>query len=376
MYGRRVKEEGARKVKEQINISAEVAFIWQSAETLRDTYKPHQYQDIILPFVVLRRIESVLLEKRDEVEEKNKSGLSKLGEVERKKIIATQVTSSIGFDNKSNFTFKLLASEKDTAIKENFKSYINGYTDNIRIILEKFGIPYVGADGFTMSLTLDKIMTKKMLKTEGIPTPHFMPLDRIGDLMNLDHLKFPLIAKLRWEGTSKGISDKSVVKDEKELKEQVGFLFNTYDNSPIILEELVVGSEFTVPIVGNDPAEVFPPVQVSICDKLDIGDMIYTFQRITNTELKYVCPAKIDKEMDRRLRELALKTYQAVDCKDFGRVDFRVDRKGDPYVLEINPLPSLSDEDVFTLSPKVVGYDFNEIINKIINAALKRYQIN
>ncbi len=139
MYGRRVKEEGAGKVKEQINISSEVAFIWQSAETLRDTYKPHQYQDTILPFVVLRRIESVLLEKRDEVEEKNKSGLSKLGEVECKKIIATQVTSSIGFDNKSKFTFKLLASEKDTAIKDNFKSYINGYTDNIRIILEKFG---------------------------------------------------------------------------------------------------------------------------------------------------------------------------------------------------------------------------------------------
>jgi len=246
----------------------------------------------------------------------------------------------------------------------------------VPVVLEKFGIPYVGADGFTMCLTLDKVMTKKMLIAEKIPTPHYMPISKIQDLMNLDHLRFPLIAKLRWEGTSKGLSDKSVVGNVQELNDQVHYLFNTYDNSPVILEELITGAELTVPIVGNESAEALPPVQVSIQDKLDLGEMIYTFERVSSTDLKYVCPAQIDKKLDNELRQLALKTYHAVDCKDFGRVDFRVDRNGNPYVLEINPLPSLSDEDVFTMSPQVAGYDFNTIINKIIDAALKRYGIS
>ena len=131
---------GLIKMKEQINIQAEVDFIWNSAEIIRDTYKKHQSQDIILPFVVLRRIESVLLEKRNEITQKMKSGLSKLNDKDGKKIISAQVLSSIGFDNTSKWTFKALISEKDSAIKENFKNYINGFTDNIKNILDKFGI--------------------------------------------------------------------------------------------------------------------------------------------------------------------------------------------------------------------------------------------
>ena len=126
-------------MKEQINISAEVSFIWQSAEILRDTYKAHQYQDIILPLVVLRRMECVLLEEKEKIKEKLKE-LNKLSEKDAKKIIDTKILASLKFNNLSNFTFKTLASEKDSNIKDNFKSYINSFTDNIKKILENFGI--------------------------------------------------------------------------------------------------------------------------------------------------------------------------------------------------------------------------------------------
>jgi len=246
----------------------------------------------------------------------------------------------------------------------------------VPVILERFGIPYVGADGFTMSLALDKVMTKKMLEKEGIPTPYYMAVNRIGDLVNLDHLRFPLIAKLRWEGTSKGLSDKSVAHNIDELDNQVRYLFNTYRNSAVVLEELIIGSEFTVPVIGNDPIQALAPAQVSIRDQLDLGEMIYTFQRaIDTTGLDYVCPAPISRDLDEKLRYLAIKTYRAVDCRDFGRVDFRVDKEDNPYVLEINPLPSLAEDDVFALSPKTEGLDYHAVINKIIEAALKRYQI-
>ena len=87
-----------------------------------------------------------------------------------------------------------------------------------------------------------------------------------------------MIVKLRNEGTSKGLSDNSVVHNKKELKKQSEFLFDRYDNSPLIIEKLITGKEITVPIIGNSPVEVFPSVQCSIKDQLDLGEMIYTYE--------------------------------------------------------------------------------------------------
>jgi len=241
----------------------------------------------------------------------------------------------------------------------------------VPIILETYGIPYIGSDGLTMSLALDKIMTKKILNAERIPTPHYLGISKMDDLINLDHMKFPMIVKLRNEGTSKGLSDNSVVHNRKELNNQAEFLFDRYDSSPLIIEKLITGKEITVPIIGNSPAEVFPSVQCSIKDQLDLGEMIYTYERV-NAELEYICPSKISKRLEKKLRDLALRTYKAIECLDFGRVDFRIDQKGNPYVLEINPLPSISTEDVFSMSPSVVGVDYNKAINKIIDSGLKR----
>jgi D-alanine-D-alanine ligase len=92
--------------------------------------------------------------------------------------------------------------------------------------------------------------------------------------------------------------------------------------------------------------------------------------------LEYVCPARISQELKKKINELALKTYSAVECRDFGRVDFRVDSEGNPYVLEINPLPSLSTEDVFMLVAKNIGVSYEEMIGKILNSAIKRCDIN
>lgn len=244
----------------------------------------------------------------------------------------------------------------------------------VPVILDTFGIPYIGSDGLTMSVALDKIMTKKILMAEGIPTPRYLGINTMDDLLNLDHMGFPMIVKLRNEGTSKGLSDNSVVHNRKELERQSEYLFDRYKNPPLIIEKLITGSEFTVPLIGNSQVEVFPSVQCSIKDQLDLGEMIYTFERV-NSELEYICPSKISQRLEKKLMDLALQTYRAVDCLDFGRVDFRVDKDGNPYVLEINPLPSLSEEDVFSISPKVIGCDFDEAINKIIEAGLKRYEM-
>jgi D-alanine-D-alanine ligase len=88
--------------------------------------------------------------------------------------------------------------------------------------------------------------------------------------------------------------------------------------------------------------------------------------------VEHICPAPIDVELAKRLQELAVRAYKSVDCRDFGRVDFRVDEAGNPYVLEINPLPNLSPDDVFVLFGKVMKMSYNQIINKILDEALVR----
>ena len=159
------------------------------------------------------------------------------------------------------------------------------------------------------------------------------------------------------------------------LKNQVDYIINTY-KQPALIEEFISGQEFTVALVGNDPVEVMPIVQIKIDGRLQFNNKFYTFARITSDRLEYICPAKIEQELNKKISELALKTYNAVECRDFGRVDFRVDSEGKPYVLEINPLPSLSTEDVFMLVAKNVGISYEELIGKILSSAIKRHGLN
>ncbi|MDD3987832.1 MAG: ATP-grasp domain-containing protein [Candidatus Omnitrophica bacterium] len=242
-------------------------------------------------------------------------------------------------------------------------------------ILEMAGIPFVGADALTLGLTLDKVMAKKIFIADKIPTPKFFEVSSKEQLSSINHHKFPLIVKPRFEGSSKGLSESSRVQNKEELCQQVEYIINSY-KQPALVEEFISGQEFTVAIVGNDEPEVMPVVQIKIDGKLKLNDKFYTFARITSDRFEYICPATIPAELKKTLNELALKTYRAVECLDFGRVDFRVDQDGRPYVLEINPLPSLSTEDVFKLVAENVGITYEDIIGKILNCALNRYNLN
>ncbi len=242
----------------------------------------------------------------------------------------------------------------------------------VPILLEMTAIPFVGSDALTLSLTLDKIMAKKIFIAEGLPTPKFFEIKTPNASIDSDHMKFPLIVKPRFEGSSKGLSDASRVENIEELKKQAEYIINTY-KQPALVEEFIRGEEFTVVVVGNNPPEVMPIVQIKIDGRLRLNDKFYTFARITSNRLEYICPARINQDLNKKLSDLALKTYNAVECRDFGRVDFRVDNEGNPYILEINPLPSLSTEDVFMLVAKEIGISYEEMIGKILKSALRRY---
>lgn len=241
----------------------------------------------------------------------------------------------------------------------------------VPIILEMLGIPFVGSDGLTLALTLDKIMAKKVLISEGLPTPKFIEMKEVNGFKDVP-LHFPLIVKPRHEGSSKGLSERSVVKDLDSLKTQAKWVIDTY-NQPAIVEEFIEGCEFTVAVLGNNPPEALPPVQIKIDGKLKLGSLFYTFDRVRRDDaVTYICPSKVDSRFRERLIDVAVKAYETVECRDFGRVDIRVDNSGNPYILEINPLPSLSLEDVFMVVAKHLGIGYDAMINRILDAALKR----
>jgi D-alanine-D-alanine ligase len=239
-------------------------------------------------------------------------------------------------------------------------------------LLELKGIPFVGSDALTLGMTLDKVVAKKCFIADGVPTPGYFVARDVADLKNFNHLAFPLIVKTIYEGTSKGLTEASRVLNKESLKQQVAFITQTY-HQPALIEEFIAGTEFTVAVLGNDEPQAMPIVQVSIDDDTNLGDKFYTFERVSSTNLRYVCPAKISKELTRQIQQIAVRAYQSVGCRDFGRVDFRVDEKGTPFVLEINPLPSLERADVFNIFPQQIGSTYEETINRVLNFALKRY---
>lgn len=291
------------------------------------------------------------------------------------KAVEAQGVEVVRIGNAASLLEKLDNLDVDIVFNLSEGLYGRNRESQVPVLLEMKGVPFVGADALTLGMTLDKIMAKKVFMAEGIPTPKFFEIRSMQGLLNTDHCRFPMIVKPRFEGSSKGLSEDSRVKNKQELSRQVAQVLDTY-KQPALVEEFIVGQEFTVAVVGNDPPEVLPIVQIKIDGELQLDEKFYTFARIASDKLEYVCPAPIDKNLSNKICELALRTYQAVDCRDFGRVDFRVDNKGDPYVLEINPLPSLSTEDVFMLIAKTMGITYEEMIGRILKSAFKRHNLD
>ncbi len=251
----------------------------------------------------------------------------------------------------------------------------------VPVLLEMFDIPFVGADALTLGLTLDKVVTKKIFVSENMPTARCCAVTENQDLdeaslnklLQKHQLNFPLMVKTSYEGSSKGITQDSRVEDGISLLRQIKWVHDNYHQTALV-EEFIRGTEFTVAVLGNEGAQGMPVLQYAMDGKLDLGDEIYTAQRLADLSVEYICPAKISNEQAQQLKDLAVEAYRAVGCRDFGRVDFRVDEKGTPFILEVNPLPSLEVNDCIDLFPPVIGSTFEKTMNDIVSFAVKRYQ--
>jgi D-alanine-D-alanine ligase len=222
---------------------------------------------------------------------------------------------------------------------------------------------------------LDKIIAKKVFIADGILTPKFVEIKSIDQIDAALPLKFPMFVKPRFEGSSKGLSESSRVATREDLRKQVELIVTKY-KQPALVEEFIRGTEFTVAILGTQSPEVLPVVQIKIDGELDLKDKFYTFGHITRSDaVEYIVPAPISAGLMKKISDVSLAAYNAIECRDFGRVDIRVDERGTPYVLEINPLPSLSTEDVFSIISRYQGITYDRMIVRILECAIKRYNL-
>lgn len=247
---------------------------------------------------------------------------------------------------------------------------------HVPAILEMLGIPYTGSKVLSLALTLDKPMAKRILAFHGLPTPRFQVFDDPCETLDPD-LSYPLFVKPTGEGTGMGINGNSVVRNEGELRSQLRWLIDTYDQ-PALVEEFIEGREITVGVLGNERPHVLPPLEVDLsrCPPEEGG--IYTGRiksELPDSPL-YVCPAALTEAQEEEVRRLAVAAFRALDCLDMARVDFKLDaHDGEkPCILEINPLPGLcpgvSD---MVMQAEAEGISHAQLINAILDAALERY---
>lgn len=244
---------------------------------------------------------------------------------------------------------------------------------HIPAILEFMDIPYTGSDPLTLSLTLDKSMAKRVVASEGIATPKFKKINRLEELNDLD-LRYPLFLKLCYEGSSKGIRLDSKIKTPQALREKASWLLKDYD-SPILIEEFINGPEFTVGIIGNYPPEIIGVMQIEI-KGLAPEDAIYSLEvkREWEDKVCYHCPPSISQDLLKKIKDVAIRAYKVLECRDVSRVDIRVGEDNIPYFLEINPLPGLSPiYGDLPIMARLMGWKYEDLIKTIFNNALKRY---
>ncbi|MDD5594911.1 MAG: ATP-grasp domain-containing protein [Candidatus Omnitrophica bacterium] len=245
-------------------------------------------------------------------------------------------------------------------------------------ILDYLNIPYTGSDTFSLALALNKALTKKILKAEGIPTPHFQVFAKENTQLSSD-LKFPLIVKPNCEGSAKGINKSNVVHNAQDLKKKVKEILHSYKQEALV-EEFIDGKELTVGILENGKTTILPILEIDFSSCKTSGEYFYSWKMKEyqgNAEMGLVptfhCPARLDKEIESKVKEAALRTHRAVGCLDISRTDIRLDSNNIPYVLEINPLPGLDPkESNFPIMAYAAGMQYEDLIEAILISASER----
>jgi len=258
------------------------------------------------------------------------------------------------------------------------ESFADDDTADFKIagFLELIGKRYTGSGTHGLMLAQDKAIAKKIFAFHGIHTPVFAKSFR-GRLDFSHDLQFPVIVKPAREDGSIGIEFSAVVNSIRELMERMDWLHANFD-SPVLIEEYIEGREMYVGVIGNDKPEALPVVE------LDLSKLPDGTPRIAAAEVKWGKGTKayrdtksaiatdLSDETVQALQQTAVAAYQALELRDYGRVDMRLQADGRVHVIEANPNPWLSSKAEFAMAARKAGRTYSQLVEEIVELAMAR----
>jgi D-alanine-D-alanine ligase len=251
----------------------------------------------------------------------------------------------------------------------------------IPAMLELLRIPYSGSDPLTLAVCLDKSRTKEILSYYKIPTPRFQVVASPAAAQGVN-LRFPVIVKPLHEGSSKGIFNSSLVSSKADLQKEVENVRSRY-NQPALVEEFLAGREFTVAMLGNgENVKVLPIVEILFDSLPSDVNRIYSYEakwiwdRSDSPLEIFRCPAQVSDTLKNEIEAVCRKTYSVLRCRDWCRIDIRLDAHNIPHVLELNPLPGIlpkpEDNSCFPKAARAVGLSYDELMQTVLTLAAVR----
>ena len=246
----------------------------------------------------------------------------------------------------------------------------DGEDGTVQQLLQDHGIPYAGSGPKASSIGMDKLETKKVLANVGIPVPRAMSYS--GEDMALfaeevlKEFSLPLVVKAQGQGESIGVK---LAKDVRDLVPTFEVLHKEFGR--FFVDEFISGREFTVPVLRIDGEDTVLPI-IEVRSKTEF----FNFEaKYTGDNFEVIIPAPLDEPTAERIRDVTLRTHQAIGCWGFSRVDVLLSASGDPYVIEINTLPGMSHSSVMHRSAQVAGIDLPHLVEIMLQSAFDRPRI-
>jgi D-alanine-D-alanine ligase len=279
------------------------------------------------------------------------------------------------FDNVTEIVAKLNACRPEVVfnLSESFH-HDRSHEPNLPALLELMKVPYTGSGPQALMLCKDKALAKKVLAYHHVRLPHFVVSHRLSPLRRLQHFTYPAFVKPVCEESSDGISKASFVRDEHEAMERAKFIHQRF-NTDALIEEYIEGRELYVSVLGNLRLTVFPPREIFFEHVPEDVPKFATYHAKWNEGYRRKWgitngPAKeIPEELQTALRSLARNVYRWLKIRGFGRLDVRLTAKGELYVIEANPNPSLAQDEDFAQSAAAAGLTYDALMQEILNTA-------
>ena len=238
-----------------------------------------------------------------------------------------------------------------------------GEDGTVQGLLESLHIPYTGSGVATSAICIDKVLSKKFFNAEGIPNAPFRIIFA-HDLVDPDILReqlisnigLPMVVKAATQGSSIGTF---IIKDEKEILSAID---NAYKyGREVLIEKFIDGKELTVAIIGNEDPQVLPLIEITSANEF------YDYEsKYTKGMCEHIIPARIGEESQAEITRLSKQVYMLMGCQGFARVDFMLDKSGQPFVLEVNTIPGMTEMSLVPDAARAAGISFTELIDIIV----------